>query len=76
MPIYEIRCLDTSGHIRRTQTLVATNDLAAVREARMDRSRQQIEIWKGPRLISLIKHGDHHRALPRDLSRGDSMPAS
>ena len=64
MPIYEIRCLDTSGHIRRTQTLVSTSDQAAIREARMDRGSQEIEIWQGPRLISQIKQGDQHMARP------------
>ena len=64
MPIYEIRCLGTSGDIRRIQTLVSTTDLAAVREARMERSSQGIEIWQGPRLVSRIQQDGEQTAHP------------
>ena len=46
MFIYEICCLDGSGHVFRTRAAVCQSDMAAFQEARKDRGSHEIEIWQ------------------------------
>ena len=61
---YKLYCLDDAQHILSASTVVAQDDLAALKEAEKLCEKNGIEVWQGTRCVARVKKGN----APLDMS--------
>jgi hypothetical protein len=63
MTEYRVYCLDRDGMAVDVQSIAATNDEEAIKQAKSLEGLRQCEVWRGKRLIATITEFDTTRQL-------------
>jgi hypothetical protein len=56
MPEYRLYPVDTDGHFAGMEAFIADEDAAAIEKAERLADGRHVELWSGPRLVTVLKN--------------------